>query len=267
MKIAALIQAHKKPELLQALARRLDTDLWNIYVHIDAKCDAAPFKAVAKNAVFLDQRVKVYWGGFSQVAASLALLRTALADARNTHFYSMSGQCYPIKTDAEITAKILTAKAGNYISMWEMPVSHKPLIRLTRRYAYDIGNDLLKRSLNRLLSYLPERKIEELLHGLAPWGGSSWWLLNRDVAADIIDFVDRNPWYSRAFRSGFCPDEAFFQTLVAHFGAAIDDATPTKTSFIEGSYHPAVVDAELLLRLHGNWHFFARKFEQPGNSL
>src|SRR6266516_6620900 len=39
--------------------------------------------------------------GISQVKATLALCEMALCDRTNTHFYLMSGQCLPIKTDDE----------------------------------------------------------------------------------------------------------------------------------------------------------------------
>lgn len=47
----------------------------------------------------------------------------ALEDPSNTHFYLMSGQCYPVKTVEQIVA-LLEAEAGNFITVLK-PVWHK----------------------------------------------------------------------------------------------------------------------------------------------
>jgi len=43
MRIAALIIAHHKPELVAFLLQRLDTSLWQPFLHVDAKADGSLF--------------------------------------------------------------------------------------------------------------------------------------------------------------------------------------------------------------------------------
>ncbi|WP_179209253.1 hypothetical protein [Haematobacter genomosp. 1] len=63
MKIAALVQAHHRPDLLEKLLDRLSGELWVRYVHVDRKSDIAPFRLFFERATFVEDRVKVYWGG------------------------------------------------------------------------------------------------------------------------------------------------------------------------------------------------------------
>ena len=46
MKIAAIIQAHHRPDLLEKLLDRLSGDLWTRHVHVDRKSDIAAFAAL-----------------------------------------------------------------------------------------------------------------------------------------------------------------------------------------------------------------------------
>src|SRR5579863_8517591 len=97
--IAALILAHHSPQLLLRLVRRLESYGAQCFIHVDAKVDIAPFYAACfvTNAIFIESRTRIAWGGFSIIEATLALLSTALPDERFTHFVLMSGGSYPVK--------------------------------------------------------------------------------------------------------------------------------------------------------------------------
>jgi hypothetical protein len=188
IKIAVLVQVHHRPDLTAHLLDRLSTPLWNVYVHVDRKTDVVPFAALSDRAVFLRRRKRVFWGGFSQVEASLLLLRRAYRDLENTHFYLMSGQCFPIKSDAEIERR-LGHCGGNFISMVKMPTHEKPLLRLTRWHCNDVRYGRLQRYQRALFRRLPERNLDRLLRGMEPWAGSQWWLLSRQAVGDLLEVI------------------------------------------------------------------------------
>ena len=75
MKIAFLIAAHKYPELLARLVKRLESPLASIFIHIDKDADIRPFKELLLREgirdVYWVPRVRSPWGTFDQVKASL----------------------------------------------------------------------------------------------------------------------------------------------------------------------------------------------------
>ena len=128
MKIAALIEVHHRPDLLARLLNRLAGELWAPYVHIDRKSDRSEFLPIVQHACFFDSVYSVRYSAFSQVLATLFLMKRALQDKSNTHFYLMSGQCFPIKTDVDIALTIVS-DSGNYIEVYKM--AQEFLFRLT----------------------------------------------------------------------------------------------------------------------------------------
>ncbi len=80
MKHAFLIIAHDRPRELERLVRALDDDSHDIYVHID-KNSQHDFSSVHdmthhSRLIFIP-RMRVVWGGSSQVDVELALLHAA----------------------------------------------------------------------------------------------------------------------------------------------------------------------------------------------
>jgi hypothetical protein len=263
MKIAALILAHKRPDLLSALVMRLSSPLWSVYIHIDKKSSIEEFTAAIQGVAFISERKSVYWGGFSQIEATISLLTRALEDPENTHFYLMSGQCFPIKTDEQIADALSRggANSGNFMSLAKMPEIHKPLSRLTGWYYYDSGNPVIFRVVNRLLSLLPKKNLTRLLRGMEPWAGPQWWMLSRASAEGVIKFIDENPWFLQAFRYTLCSDECFFQTIIHNLGIEIDSESPTKTYWGGEGRGVDILTPDKILEATNGWHLFLRKFE------
>ena len=109
MKIAYLIQAHTDPMMLHRLIRSLwvEERTW-FYVHVDKKTDIRPFLPVgnedwADSCCFLQKRIKVWWGGFSQCKSMWLLLETALKSEEHfDRFVLLSGLDYPLWCNGKI---------------------------------------------------------------------------------------------------------------------------------------------------------------------
>ena len=226
------------------------------------KSSLSGFIHLRGKGAFVEDRVNVRWSGFSQVAASLALLRSAYADPANSHFYLMSGQCFPVRSDSDIRAA-LAAGRGDFFDAVKMPAPTKPLRRLEEWHLADMKPSLLRRALQKFLSRLFPRNVGKLLNGVQPYGGSSWWLFSRPSVKKMLDFLNENPWFVDAFRFTLCPDEMFFQTLALHLGVAPERGTPTFTKWRQGFPHPATVTLEMLDEIDGTWCLMARKFDDP----
>ena len=76
--IAFLIQAHTDPEHVRRLVERLRPN--RVYIHLDAKTKMDG-NWLAIDATFVTPRVPVYWGGYSQIEATFAMVRQDGPDA------------------------------------------------------------------------------------------------------------------------------------------------------------------------------------------
>src|SRR5215217_6713309 len=108
VEIVYLIVAHKHPEQLVRLVRRLSTEKTSFFVHVDRKTKSETYNQMVRglgnmpNVHFL-KRQRVYWGHISLVTAYIQGLREILN--RNTSFdyvVLLSGQDYPIKSNSYI---------------------------------------------------------------------------------------------------------------------------------------------------------------------
>lgn len=261
MKIAALIRAYHRPEQLDRLLERLSGALWAPYVHIDRKADIRQFAGSRDKAVFIADRVQVNWGGLSQVEATIRLFRAALRDPAVTHFYNMSGQCWPVKTDDQIRDRIagLPAGSANLMERHAMPVEHKPLDRYTRWWSFDVQNRPAAALARRLFWRLPDRSLAGL-RGIRLYGGGCWWLLERTAVERILAFLDANRWFWRRFRYTNCPDEMLFHSLMAPLGLTVGGPAPTADVWIEGNPHPETVTEAMHRAFVEGPALFARKY-------
>jgi len=231
-KIAFLIAAHSDPAHLQRLVNALDADA-DFFIHIDRKQPLAPFTGRIRqpNVYFLSgsNRVKVYWGGFSQVRATCNLLEACMAasDRRGIPYKKivfMSGADYPIKSTAYIHRFFDEHPDTNFIRGMNITVAD------TAKYNYCIRNYLFFNF--QLITPMLTRLVRKFLNVTVNWfagkpnyietrtgtridvfHGSSWWALNPETVRHILVQVDLLPEISRYFKLSLASDEKFFHTL------------------------------------------------------
>ena len=85
--------------MLRVMAAMLDHPLNDIYIHIDRKVDITPFLDIEtkySTVNFLPERIKVEWGGTSQIDVELLIFEYALNHGNYSYFHMMSGQDLPL---------------------------------------------------------------------------------------------------------------------------------------------------------------------------
>src|SRR5882762_2525786 len=105
MKIAYLILGHNTPNHLGRLVRALDSPNAKIFIHIDRKSDISPFreKLTQNSVAFLEDRVNVHWGDFSDVEATIRLMKEALNCSPESDYLALlSGSDYPLRSQQYI---------------------------------------------------------------------------------------------------------------------------------------------------------------------
>src|SRR3954454_18339911 len=225
--IAYLIVAHHEPDILRRLVLSLSAEWSRFFIHIDKKVDVRPLvEALADvpDVTFVEARVPVYWGGWSQVRATLSLIDAAVMSSQPfSRFVLLSGVCHPVKTNREIRDTLLNSRF-EYMNAYPMPNEkyEKPLTRLTQWYFE--GGDRMSgfkarciRRLNRLaISSGLTRSINNGLGELTPYAGSNWWALTNDAIDLIQETIKMKPNMLALYKYSLCPDESFFQTIIAN---------------------------------------------------
>jgi hypothetical protein len=288
MTIAYLIATHDSPNQTRRLIKALSSPSARFYVHVDAKADQRAFNAIAGGAVkFIEKRVRVYWGEFSQVQASLNLIEAALADPRRCErLVLLSGTDFPLRSSRYIEQFFAAAVDTEFINSVALPsaAAKKPLARIAE-YRIRRSSPAPWRLVQRILlewGVLPRMRDHRASFGdLAPFGGSSWWALSRAACERIMAFVERNPAFVRFFHNTFCPDESFFQTILNN-SPGIQTKIARSVTFADwsaGGANPAFM-SEKHLELFGTGPFiisdavygsgemlFARKFRDGDAQL
>ena len=220
--IGYLIQAHANPAQLLRLVEALQSPVARTWIHIDRKVERTPFESASgTRATFVDDRVVVHWGGWSQVQATLNLMRHALRDDPTlTYLALLSGADYPLSSP-ETLLGYLSASGQEHIDTAPFPSVElkKPWSRIAKRFVEggERGGGAKTRAirlLNRLLRLLPDRAVHRRLKGMTLHTGGSWWVISAEAGRAILDFVDSGHPSLSLFRSARCPDEMFFQTLL-----------------------------------------------------
>jgi hypothetical protein len=221
MKPIYLVAAHYAPDRYADLLRVLAPAI--VITHIDRKTDPTPFHEAAArhpNVEFVSDadRVNVLWGGWSQVAATLAMLTAARPHVEDDDYVILlSGDSFPLQKPVEIARYLSLGMQAQYINTVSMPseIVSKPISRVSRAYfEYNPRNgrrNLMRRGLNKV--GLP-RNYKKAFAGRRPLAGSTWWALTGSAILWILQDIERDDHFARFCRLSKMPDEFFFQTIL-----------------------------------------------------
>jgi hypothetical protein len=132
MRIAYLMTVHRNPLLLKRLIGTLSVGSSGFFIHIDQKTDISKFSEIGGGGVFLSQnRIPVYWCEFSQVEATILLMRQALACRENYgYFVFLQGSDYPIRSGTYIQRFFEVNRGDEFISIAKIPAPGYPLSKV-----------------------------------------------------------------------------------------------------------------------------------------
>ena len=245
MKIAYLMLVHQNPRLLKRAIKALSSKNSVFFVHVDRKVALDSFAGLASdNVFFCEQRVPVYWGEFSQVDATMVLVRRALASSQKCDYLVfMQGSDYPLRSSEYIETFLNANRGTQFMSLVKMPAPGYPISKISKlRYPSD---QPLRRFASRVLGRvgLAHRSYKKHLPGLDAYAGDACWALSGDACRYIADFTDGNPQVEHYFRHTFTADEMFFQTIIANSPFR----TQVKRSLVyrdwpAGGNHPVTLD-------------------------
>jgi hypothetical protein len=266
--LACLILAHQNAPQLALLLRWIDAAGGRTFLHVDRRARAMRAELLRTglpgSAVLLPEMesFRGYWGDYSLVAATLALLRLAVRDAATRHVALLSGTHLPLRPAGEVADLLFDGREHMDLVL---AAAEPPEGKSLRRFWYRTlpgreEQSALLRLVNGNTWRLGKRDLAVGLRGMTPMSGGQWWSLTGGCARRIAGFVDANPWYGRFFRRVHIPDEAFFQTVVGATGF-LDRLAPPPLYEVSAGFSPVVLRVPDLPMAFASGRPFARKFD------
>ncbi len=262
--IAYFILMHRYPEQFKRLFKAI-YDPANLYVvHIDKNAgreisgDITDFLAPFANAELIKSQ-RTLWGGYSLVDAQLRGMSRLLAmDSGWNHFINLSGQDFPLKSQAYISAFLKRNAGREFIQILDQRVCRPETVsRLEEIYIEALG---------RIFETRIPRKF---MRNTTPYVGTQWMIARRQ----FCDFVCHAPQvrrFKRFYRNSYIADEGFFQTVMMN-GAPHGEIVSNDMRMMEWveenwMFRPRTYGIDDAASLIASEALFARKFDMIKDS-
>lgn len=218
MKHAYLIMAHNNPKVLKVLLEMLDDERNDIFLHIDKKSSLLAQNTFSVNQArlfILENRISVFWGGYTQVQAEMLLFRESNKHGPYLYYHLLSGVDLPIKSQEYIHDFMEKHKGKEFIGYQPKDERIKKMIKfrvgrwwLMQRYFRADGNLLkwIRRTFFNIIARPFVRRIDMDFQK-----GATWVSLSEGCVCYLLE---SEKIIAKRFKYTFCPDELFIQTVV-----------------------------------------------------
>lgn len=230
MRHAFLIIAHNNWWQLKNLIRLLDYPHHDIYLHIDQK--STDFKVddfigiAVCSQVYIFQKYKVFWGGYSQVETELFLLEQA-SKAGYDYYHVVSGVDLPLRSNEEFNAFFEKNAGKEFIDYDDDKLQNDPEIRRRTRL-YHLLQNYRRRyksdAINGFFTFLERISlVGQVVLGVnrvkhLDWNikyGSNWVSITHNLTLRILAEKEK---IKSVFSNTNCADELFIQTVAFNTG-------------------------------------------------
>jgi Core-2/I-Branching enzyme len=218
MKIAYLILAHRNPRLIKKAVECLSCEGISFFIHIDAKVDISQFDSIrGENVFFIDKRIAVYWGEFSQTEAIFLLIQEALAaPQRYDYLVLLSGSDFPLRSGRYVRSFFEKHQGHEFITMFKLPVPGMPISRINT-LRFPSTRPILRFVFRALAKVgLAQRDYRKHLGDLQPYSGHTWWALSRERCQYVMDFRQQHLQVTEFFKNTFASDEMLIHTILGN---------------------------------------------------
>src|SRR5215469_4226746 len=209
MNVAYLMLVHSNPQLQKRAIEMLSSEGCSFFIHVDAKSDIRQFSGIGgEHVTFVDPPIPVHWGEFSQVQATMLLMRQVLnCSATYDYLVLLQGADYPLRSSRYIQAFFAENRGLEFLSMVKIPSPGYPLSKINK-LEYPSGKPLLQFGAHALGKLgFAQRDYRKHLRGLQPYAGDASWALSREACGYLLEFAAQNPHVEQYFHNTESSDE------------------------------------------------------------
>lgn len=170
----------------------------SVILHVDSKSNISHFSNLPGNVIYTTSRTSVHWGHFSQVLATIELMRTAIK--RDFDYFSLlSGDDFFLGSLDRFNDFVGKAQGVDFIDAVSGPTV-EPVISRLCGMQYDNSTYLRSTSLPGRVYRRIIRETNWFLNGrsfqvdcLPTLGkGCNWFTVSRDFIIEFLDFFDKH---------------------------------------------------------------------------
>lgn len=217
-KHAYLIMAHNQFGLLEKLLSCLDHERNDIFLHIDKKTsgDFSYLSGIVKKSnLYFTDRVKVNWGGYSQIEAELVLLEKSVNTGHYDYYHLLTGVDLPLVDQNTILNFFDQFKNMEFISIDDC--SKEEMDKLKERIRYYhwhqelLGERFIGKAVRKTILTVQRRLKTNRCKDNDVYGyGSAYFDITDEFARYV---VEHKAGIRKKYRNTRCADEMFLQTL------------------------------------------------------
>ena len=266
MKLFYLIMAHHNFAQLDRMIDALEHPEAKFIIHIDRKVnikDLHAFKFRSKdNCQLLKTRYNITWGGYNMIPATLSLISAVMKYKTKGYCVLLSGMDYPVKSSDDIIGFLSSNYGHEYMDYEPMPrkdwkESNGGLDRVN--YYWFVDSMGIRDSMRMFGLQKKAGMTRRFFNDFDFYGGSLWWCLTTECVDYISRFVRVNDAYCNFFTHAFCPDEIFFNSVIAnsHYSEKVQKTSlryivwankPHPETLTVDDYEPVVSSGHLWMR-------------------
>lgn len=219
-KHAYLIMAHNNFAQLQTLITLLDTPQNDIYLHVDKKAKMFrpdKIKVIHSDLILID-RIRVNWGGHSQIKCEMNLLK-ASAQKQYDYYHLLSGLDLPLKSQKEIRSFFESAYPQNFIKFDDRAIQSGSFLHRVRTYHlfqdyFGLNTGVLPGFLRRFENL--SLRFQEIIgvqrkQYIIPYKGTNWFSITHELVKYVLA---REDIIRKQFYHTVCADEVFLHSIV-----------------------------------------------------
>jgi len=276
LKLAYFIMCHKNSSQIARLLHAIYRHDSIYIIHADLKSGVKFVKEIEaicsgfENVHMIDP-MAVSWGGWSLVEIQNCAMQKLLAmDKEWDYFINLSGQCYPLKSQAELLAFLTNNESSMggkpsymYFNNLEDPFYFKFFVERQETYIKEINGKAVDTGVKR--PYFSEVFGNELYLSM----GSQWVMLSRKFCEYVCSDTPLIARFIEYFQTFNIPDEHYIQTLMVN-SPFTDRVVNNMHRFIHiptNESHPQLLTVHQLDELLAADCFFARKVDELTDSV
>jgi hypothetical protein len=281
MQHVILIICHERTNALESTLEMVSTSKnTKAYIHVDKKVSLENFGFIHEydNCELLLERSVVNWGDYSQIKCMVKLLDYINNNVAFDYVSVISGDDFLYRGLEKFNSFLLKNKGCEFIGTTSLSgVDNRHIKRYLHYYPHWFffrQKSLYLKVAKKIYSYmislgLFRNKIERPFPIM--YKGSNWFTITKKCNSYILGFVKSNPSYGDFFKSSFCCDEVFFQSIIfnsefkvitnIYLNSDLDDneASLRQIDWETGPEYPKVYSLNNILKIKPLNTFILRK--------